>query len=531
MTALRNSLRAFFRRAERALDAIFGSAWNPLYQLGGLSFLFLWVVVVSGIYLYIFFDTSAVGAYRSVEALTHGQWYLGGAMRSLHRYGSDALVVVMLVHLLREVALDRYRGARWFTWVTGVPILWLVFAAGINGYWLVWDRLAQYVAIASAEWLDWFPFFSEPIARNFLTPESLSDRLFTLLVFLHIALPLFLLLVLWIHLQRLSRPAINPRRGLALGTLAMLLALSFAVPAVSQGPVKLDLVPGTVRLDWFYLALYPLLDSWTAGAVWALVGGVTVILTVLPWLPPLRQAAPATVDLARCNGCRRCAADCPFNAITMRPRSDGRPFEEEAVVSEDLCVRCGICVGACPLATPFRRVADLASAIELPDRPLEGVRAELIEACGRLEGEQRVLVVGCAEGAAADAVPDASTAVLILPCVGMLPPAFIDFALSRHLAEGIVVAGCREGTCLYRQGLTWTQQRLDRERDPYLRKRVPRDRLRRLWASRSETAMLQAAVAELAGRLEPFTPDADRAAAGRRARGGADVQESAVPRV
>ena len=49
----------------------------------------------------------------------------GGIMRSFHRYASDALVLVAMLHLLREYLLDRMRGARWLAWFTGVPLLWL----------------------------------------------------------------------------------------------------------------------------------------------------------------------------------------------------------------------------------------------------------------------------------------------------------------------------------------------------------------------------------------------------------------------
>jgi quinol-cytochrome oxidoreductase complex cytochrome b subunit len=119
------------------------------------------------------------------------------------------------LHLLREFSLDRYRGKRWFSWFTGVPLIWFLYASGITGYWLVWDRLAQYVAIASTELLDWLPIFGEPIARNFLTDGSLNSRFFTLLIFLHIAVPLIMLLVMWIHIQRISRPRVNPARPLA----------------------------------------------------------------------------------------------------------------------------------------------------------------------------------------------------------------------------------------------------------------------------------------------------------------------------
>lgn len=180
MLALKRLLRTGFEYVEDWFDVVFGAKWNPFYQLGALGWFYYWVVVISGIYLYIFFDTGVTQAYESLEYLTHEQWYAGGIMRSLHRYASDALVVMMMVHLLREFAMDRFRGPRWFAWFTGVPMLWLVFAAGISGYWMVWDQLAQYIAIATAELFDSLPFFGESIARNFLSDEKLSGRFFYL---------------------------------------------------------------------------------------------------------------------------------------------------------------------------------------------------------------------------------------------------------------------------------------------------------------------------------------------------------------
>ena len=383
MTAVRKALRLVFERLERLLDRAFPPAWQPLFHLGALGFFFYWIVAVSGIYLYIFFDTGVAAAYGSVEYLTHRQWYVGGVMRSLHRYASDAMVVVAVLHLLREFSLDRYRGPRWFTWVTGVPIVLLVVAAGITGYWLVWDKLAQYVAVVTTEWLDQLPIFGQSIARNFLSPDSLDDRFFTLLVFMHIVLPLLLLLVLWIHLQRVSRPQINPARGLAVGMFLTLLALSVVKPALSQGPADLATVPALVGLDWFYLGFYPLLESWPGAASWGMLGALVLILLMLPWLPPLKRAPVAVVDLANCNGCTRCANDCPYNAITMMPRTDGRAFEREAVVNASLCVSCGICAGACPTSMPFRRASALVPGIDLPGLTIAALRDRVHAASGK----------------------------------------------------------------------------------------------------------------------------------------------------
>jgi quinol-cytochrome oxidoreductase complex cytochrome b subunit/Pyruvate/2-oxoacid:ferredoxin oxidoreductase delta subunit/coenzyme F420-reducing hydrogenase delta subunit len=502
MTRVRSALRLVFERLESLLDLAFPPAWNPLYHLGGLGFFFYWIVAVSGIYLYLFFDTGVVAAYGSVEYLTHQQWYAGGVMRSLHRYASDAMVVVMVLHLFREVSLDRYRGPRWFTWVTGVPILLLVIASGITGYWLVWDKLAQYVAIVSTEWLDQLPIFGQSIARNFLAPDALDDRFFTLMVFMHIVLPLLLLLVLWIHLQRVSRPKINPARGLAVGMFLTMLALSIVKPAQSQGPADLGAVPAVVGLDWFYLGFYPLLERWPGPATWGLAGALTLILVVLPWLPPLRRAPVAVVDLANCNGCTRCANDCPYNAITMMPRTDGRAFAREAVVNPSLCVSCGICAGACPTSMPFRRASALVPGIDLPGLSMAELRDRLGSAAADLTAGPRIMVLGCEHGVAVGGARGPKVAAQSLACIGQLPPAFIDYVLSRDLADGVLLTGCAEGVCMHRFGIAWTEARLAGQRDPHLRARVPRERLMTVWLGRHQAAELAHAVAAFGQRLE-----------------------------
>lgn len=501
MTAARRSLRALFTAIEALFDWAFGPSWNPLFHLGALGFFFYWIVLATGVHLYIGFETSVTDAYDSVERLSRSWWFLVGVSRSLHRYASDALVIVMLVHLAREFSLDRYRGVRWFSWLTGVPIIAFVYASGIGGYWLVWDKLAQYIAIATTEWLDWLPIFGEPIARNFLAPGSVDDRFFTLLVFLHIAIPLILLFILWIHQQRISRPKINPPIGLALGTGGALLALSLLDPATSQGRADLAAVTAVVKLDWLYLPLYPVFDLWSHGGAWVLLGIGAAVMIALPWLPPLRRPRPAEVHLEWCNGCGRCAEDCPYAAITMGRRGDGLPFESQAVVDPSLCVSCGICVGACPTSTPFRTSA-LVTGIDLPDPSLALLRERTHAAAARTTGRPRVLVFGCDHGVTGADLASERVAAVSLPCIGMLPPSFIDYVLSRNLAEGVFVTGCSSIACYNRWGARWTDGRLARTRDPRLRERVPRERLAVCWPVPSNSSLVKRELLAFVERLE-----------------------------
>ena len=275
-----------YMHVERVFNHAFGEESNPLYHLGAIAYFLFWIVLGTGLYLYIFFKTGVEEAYESVERLTLAQWYLGGVIRSLHRYASDGMVLAMVLHLGRHFMFDHHRSFRWFSWISGVVVLWLVYISGINGYMLPWDRLAQFVTVGTAEWLDWLPLFNGTLIRNFIFEGAVNDRLFSLLSFLHIGLPLGLLALLWVHTTRVPQAKTTPPRRIMAWLAGSLVVLSLVKPALSQGRADLATVPASVALDWYYLPIFPLMYSWSVRAVWLLVGAATLLLVLLPWLPP-----------------------------------------------------------------------------------------------------------------------------------------------------------------------------------------------------------------------------------------------------
>ncbi|MFL6574837.1 MAG: cytochrome b N-terminal domain-containing protein [Burkholderiales bacterium] len=275
-----------FVKVEGLFNLAFGDKLNPLYYVGAISYFLIWLIVVSGLYLYVFFETSVTGASASVDALTHAQPWAGGVLRSVHRYASDGLVLTMLLHMARHWAFDHYRGFRWFSWISGLVLLWLVYIAGINGYMLPWDRLAKFTVVATAEWLDWLPLFNGTLVRNFIFEENVNDRLFSLLSFIHIGVPLALLALLWVHTQRVPQARTSPPLPITLTLTAALIVLSILKPAVSQPATGLEM-----DFDWFYLPVLALVYRWTPAEVWLLVGAATALFFLLPWLPPKKRGA------------------------------------------------------------------------------------------------------------------------------------------------------------------------------------------------------------------------------------------------
>jgi ferredoxin len=400
-------------------------------HLGALAFLLFWMLAASGVYLYLRFDTSASGAYASIGEL---EWWFGGVLRSVHRYAADAFVVVTVLHLLREAWLGRWRGFRAFSWISGILLVWLIYASGLVGYWLVWDTRSQFSFLATMEWMG-------VAARVGEAP----DRLFSLFVFLHIGLPLALLAGMWVHVQRLGRPKTVPPRALMWGCAAMLFATAALRPAASEPQWDPARAAGDVAVDWFYQFIHPLMYATSPDFLWAVALGATALLLLMPYVSRRRHLVVAQVDPANCNACGRCVADCPYNAIEIR---------EKAVVLPERCAACGICAGACPSSTPFRSIEHLVSGIELPDQTMQGLRAKVQAALPCPE-----MVFCCEKSPVAGAIP--------LRCLAMLPPSVVEYALRRG-ARKVRAVGCK-GDCAYRLGMELCEERFAGRREPHLR--------------------------------------------------------------
>ncbi|HNH25312.1 MAG TPA: FAD-binding oxidoreductase, partial [Accumulibacter sp.] len=171
--------------------------------------------------------------------------------------------------------------------------------AGINGFMLVWDKLAQFVVIAVAEWFDVLPLFNGTLIRNFIYLENVNSRLFTLLAFIHIGAPLIVLFIMWVHVQRVPRAHINPPKAIALAVTLMFLVLSLIKPIVSQGgEADMSVVPTGIAFDWFELPVLALVYVVDPLRLWIVVLGLTALLFLTPWLPPKRRGAvPAQQNL------------------------------------------------------------------------------------------------------------------------------------------------------------------------------------------------------------------------------------------
>jgi len=320
------ALLGALRRADdwltRGFDRAFPTAANPWRYLGALAFLCLAIAIATGIIAYALYDTSVSGAYASGRRLQQDPLLLGRLLRGLHRYSADACLLLSVLHLLREAAHGHYLGVRRLPWLTGIALFWLLWVAGLTGLWLLWDERALYSIAATAEWLQALPLAAEQLARDFLTQGTLGDRFFSLIVFVHIGVPLLMLGTMWAHIQRMEHARVWPPRTLILGSLAMFALLALAVPVESLGPARPGHVVATLSLDWFFLLPHPLADASSAQAAWLLAAALTVALALLPLAP----APQATRLAARARPARSSMVDAESDFDLAVPQDARRPL-------------------------------------------------------------------------------------------------------------------------------------------------------------------------------------------------------------
>jgi ferredoxin/coenzyme F420-reducing hydrogenase delta subunit len=489
-------------RLDAWLNRAYGSRYNPLYHSGALTVGMLLVLLVTGLYLLLFYRVGA--PYESVVRINEQAWS-GRWIRALHRFASDAAVVCAAVHAFRMYAQRRTWGPRALAWVSGAVLLGVIFVSGWTGYVLVWDTHGQVLAVEGARLLDAVPIFTEPVSRSFTGERPLPATFFFLNLFAHIALPLSILLLLWVHVARVTRPVLLPARRVVWGTTGVLVAAAVVWP-LSLAP-RADLLqqPESVPLDWFFGFWLPLTQRAPVAAVWGIGLALCAVVLAVPWLTrprPTPLTAPAEVNERTCTGCEQCVQDCPYDAISMVPRSDGRPGAVARVRTE-LCTSCGICIGSCP---PMA----IAAAGESARRQLADVREFLAQ---EAPGAGDVVIVGCDWSAARAEAERTGAKWLSLPCIGVMHSSTVELLL-RGGAGGVLVVGCPEHDGRTREGVTWTKERLHGGRRAELKERVDRRRLRLVQAALGESVLLHDAVRDFADRIEALAAaPADDAAA------------------
>jgi ubiquinol-cytochrome c reductase cytochrome b subunit len=144
------------RPLRTALNKVFPSHWS--FMLGEAALYSFIVVLLSGVYLSLFFDPSMAetvyqGVYEKLRGVPMSMAYAssldisfevrGGLLiRQIHHWAALLFIFAMLVHMMRIFFTGAFRKPRELNWVLGVLLLVLGMAEGFLGYSLPDDLLS-----------------------------------------------------------------------------------------------------------------------------------------------------------------------------------------------------------------------------------------------------------------------------------------------------------------------------------------------------------------------------------------------------
>ncbi|WP_420630887.1 hydrogenase iron-sulfur subunit [Candidatus Leptofilum sp.] len=469
---------------ERPFNKLTGTPQlNPFYHTGTIAVLLTLVVGITGFYIFLFYKYGFEESYLAVVRMN--DQFIARTMRAVHRYASGALVVTTLLHAYRTLFMERFRGQRWLAWVTGIVLTIIIWLAGVTGYWLVVDTRAQLITDGFVRFLrrftPWADNFIIWITRAELSGESWPIML--ILLAIHVVLFLVVAYFFYLHIRRISRAKWLPDMYLVVGTMLVLILVAIFFPLRNLPAANSVNLPESITLDPLFLFYLPTEGGGVTPWLWGGLLLITAVAVALPWITRDHSEAEAsgaktvglpTINIVdeRCTGCTICALDCPYEAIKMVERDDGLPHKYIAVADPQMCVSCGICVGSCDWYA-------ISLGESLPELPWHVVSQRLRLAKARAPQQPIRLVFTCDRHAALSARPflvenelmvgETAVEIIPLPCVGTLLPNMMLQALEAG-ADEIQVIGCPPDDCRNREGNTWIERRLTRQRVPRLKR-------------------------------------------------------------
>jgi len=266
----------------------------------GLLFIFI-SQVITGVFLALYYVPSADHAHTTVAYITKAVT-AGSFLRSLHAFGSSALVIVLLLHLSQTYIYGAYKGRREILWLSGCVLFALILGMAFTGYLLPWDQRAYFATAVGTNAASEIPGIGESVKQMMRGGSEMGtltiSRFFVAHIFL-IPACIFALVASHIFLFRKAGAAgpVNedpfepklkpelfyPRQVLmdlsltallifGLGLLAFFMPIQLGPPA---NPSDAQYVP---RPEWYYLPIFQWLKYWHGAAS---VVGVLIIPTVL----------------------------------------------------------------------------------------------------------------------------------------------------------------------------------------------------------------------------------------------------------
>jgi len=265
------------------------------YVFGSATLILFVLQIATGICLALVYIPSPDQAFESLEYLNY-QAALGWYLRAVHFWGSNAMVLVMTLHMIQVFLWGAHKHPRELTWVAGVLLFLCTLGMAFTGQIMRWDQDAYWGLGLGASIAARVPFAGPELVHVMLGGPIVASRTLSRFFTLHVfVVPGLLIGLVGLHLWLVLRLGINewpmPGRlvdretyrkryeaevekdgvrffpdaarkdmvGMGVVVLAVLVCAAIFGPNGPNGVPNPTIIDTAPKPDFFFLALYALL--------------------------------------------------------------------------------------------------------------------------------------------------------------------------------------------------------------------------------------------------------------------------------
>ncbi|MGQ0606218.1 MAG: cytochrome b [Candidatus Nitrosotenuis sp.] len=239
---------------------------SPFGFLGMLTFIVFVILGVSGALLMFYYMPVLDRAWDTVEKINDVVPF-GFHIRNIHYHGSNAMVLLAILHMYYQYFSGRYKIRNEILWVTGIILGTVTILEAFTGYDIIFSERAELAISIAASLTNSIPI-AGPTIRDAMFGSGFSDfvlRFYAQHVFI---LPLVMLGLMAVHFPRFM-----------VFDVPMVMAISGAI-LITGGVFPIDMgfkfeptvPPGITVPEWYLTGLYAFLrtqyDKFVTGVLW-----------------------------------------------------------------------------------------------------------------------------------------------------------------------------------------------------------------------------------------------------------------------
>lgn len=282
---------------------VFGSALSTTFMMQ----------LATGLLLMCTYAPSATTAWGSVYYISN-QMTLGWIIRGIHHFGSQAMIVLLGLHLIQVLWAGAYRKPREVNWWFGMILMFLTLGFGLTGYLLPWDQKGYWATKVATNIASGAPVIGPYLTRAIVGGADYGNQTLTRFYALHVGvLPLLFFAALFAHVALFRKHGLTPPKNHekwgvgkfwpeqlfmdSIASLGVFLVIGLLVYTEHGANLDAPADPASAnypaRPEWYFLSLFQLLKYFEGDRV--IIGTFiipTAIMVVMFLIPLFDKILP-----------------------------------------------------------------------------------------------------------------------------------------------------------------------------------------------------------------------------------------------